>query len=182
MSKESRKMTAQATANDSGGPTEAGAHLPKLPSYDELLLIRKGLRKRAVPSLELLPPKYACEGVGRFEKVMSEDGIALVWTIEGGDRKRVTFEDLCNNPANELDRLEFGWMIANFARLDGEKYLSQMRPVSYEDYQQDDFNRRYLEQEIHFQKLEHDWRHWAVVKPGHMKARSKPDAVGSSPS
>lgn len=149
------------------GPDE---HI-RLPQEDELVRIRKGLRKRTIPSLELLPNEYGYEGVGRFEKITSSTGVAFRWTVDGGNSKCVSFADMCNNPANEFERLEFGWMIANFARLDGARHLSQMRPASYSDYHQNEFNRRYAEERRHYLQIENEWRHWAVVKSGHMKPR-----------
>ena len=146
--------------------------LPRLPNAQELLQVRKGLRKKNVPILDLLPQKFEYSGIGWFERLLEDEEIFIVWKIEGGDEKRASFLEMCNNPENELDRLEFGWMIANFARIDGEKYLSQMRPISYEDNHQNEFNRQYEQQKRHFQKLENDWWHWAVVKSGHMKFSS----------
>lgn len=151
------------------GVAESDSDLPRLPNPDELALIRKGLRKKRTPSLEFLPPEYEYEGVGRFETLMSADVILFTWSVKDGQVRRVSFSDLCNHPANELDRLELGWMIANFARLDGVEHLKSMRPISYEDFHQDDFNRRYANQKKHFQDIESDWRRWAVAKPGHMK-------------
>lgn len=147
------------------GPTE----LIRLPQKDELLRMRKGLRRRAIPSLELLPKEYGYEGIGRFEKLASSTGVTFIWTVEGGNSKRLSFDDMCNNPANEYDRLEFGWMIANFARLDGARHLSRLRPDSYSDYHQNEFNRRYAQEQRHYLQIENEWRHWAVVKSGHMK-------------
>lgn len=148
---------------------ESEFDLPRLPNPDELALIRKGLRKKRTPSLELLPPEYEYEGVGRFKKLMSADVILFTWSIKDGQVKQVSFSDLCSRPVYELDRLELGWMIANFARLDGVDHLKSMRPISYEDFHQDDFNRRYANQKKHFQEIESDWRRWAVAKPGYLK-------------
>lgn len=170
MTSENRKAVSRLSLDDfCSSLAERESDLPRLPNPDELALIRKGLRKKVAPSLEVLPQEYEYEGVGRIEKLVSTNDIIITWSVKGGQVKRASFSDLCNLPASELDRLELGWMIANFARLDGVEHLKSMRPISYEDFHQDDFNRRYANQKKHFQEIENDWRRWAVAKPGHMK-------------
>ena len=59
-------------------------------------------------------------------------------------------------------------MIADFAKLDAIKYLGQLRPIGYEDHHQNQFNKQYSNQAKHFQNIENEWRHWAIVPAGHM--------------
>lgn len=142
---------------------------PVLPSIDELPTIRKGLRKKAPPDLTSLPDEYEYESVGFFIKQTVRNRVRFHWKTVGVDSKEYFFDELCRDPHRELDRLELGWMIANFAAVDGSGYLGQLRPISYEDYHQDQFNRQYNKQKKHFLGIVAVWRHWAVVSAGHMK-------------
>lgn len=142
--------------------------LPPCPGKEELKLIRKGLRKKLTPDFDLLPSEFEYEGVGKFSKNSTESDVSIVWEAANGKTKNHLLSELCLNVEQEQNRLEFGWMIANFAKLDSYSYLSQMRPTSYEDHHQNQFNKQYAKQEKHFLKIENDWRHWAVVPAGHM--------------
>lgn len=148
--------------------TDDSSILPPLPNKEELKLLRKGLRKKEVPNIELLPPNFEYEGVGKFAKESIDSDVSLVWETANGTANNHLLSELCMSAEHELKRLEFGWMIANFAKLDSTSYLSQMRPISYEDRHQNQFNKHYEKQEKHFQKIENDWRHWAIVPAGHM--------------
>ena len=148
--------------------TDDSSILPPLPNKEELKLIRKGLRKKEVPNIELLPPNFEYEGVGKFAKESIDSDVSLVWETANGTANNHLLSELCMSAEHELKRLEFGWMIANFAKLDSTSYLSQMRPISYEDRHQNQFTKQYEKQEKHFQKIENDWRHWAIVPAGHM--------------
>lgn len=143
--------------------------LPALPSLSELALIRKGLRKKTCPNLESLPDEYEYAGVGKFKKIDLQGLLGFQWQLSGADPKEFTFDELCHSPQRELARLEFGWLIADFAALDGQRYLSQLRPISYEDYHQDQYNRQYDREKTHYRGIVNEWRHWAVVAAGHMK-------------
>ena len=147
----------------------ADKELPALPSREELPTIRKGLRKKSLPDLALLPDEHEYENVGFFRKQTVKNQLRFHWKAYRSDDKEYFFGELCRDPQRELDRLEFGWMIANFAALDGGRYLSQLRPISYEDNHQNQFNRQYNQQAKHFLSIVAVWRHWAVVPAGHMK-------------
>lgn len=144
-------------------------HLPNIPSAEDLLLLRKGLRKKEVPDIAMLPNEFGYEGVGHFQKHQTDRSVVFEWMIPGYESsKSVAYLDLCSKKENEKDRLEFGWMIGNFARLDAISHLSQMRPISYEDHHQNLFNKQYAQQKKHFEKIEIEWRHWSIVLAGHM--------------
>jgi hypothetical protein len=142
--------------------------LPKLPTLVQLKLIRKGLRKKKIPDVLRLPNEFAYDGVGKFQIENIESDFTLCWTTVGSQSKTFLFSQLCSNTDLELDRLEFGWMIADFARKDGINYLGNMRPKSYSDFHQNQFNKEFSLEKKHFQKIELSWRHWAVVPAGHM--------------
>ncbi len=53
--------------------------LPPLPNKEELKSIRKGLRKKEVPNIELLPLNFEYEGIGKFSKQSIDSDVSLVW-------------------------------------------------------------------------------------------------------
>jgi len=143
--------------------------LPKLPTDLEIKLIRKGLRKKMVPDISLLPNEFGYEEVGQFSKELINGSIVFQWMTNSYESpKSRSYQDLCMNEDSEKDRLELGWMIADFARIDAMSHLSQMRPISYADHHQNLFNRQYAKQKRHFEKIENEWRHWSIVSAGHM--------------
>ena len=148
--------------------TSESNNLPLIPDLGELKLIRKGLRKRSVPDVSLLPTEFDYGTAGKFQKITINDELSFNWKTPNDKAKMCLFSNLCFDAAYELDRLELGWMIANFAKIDGLTYLNKLRPISYEDYHQNQFNKLYAKQTKHFQKIENDWRHWAIVPAGHM--------------
>lgn len=146
----------------------------KAPTIDELRLIRKGLRKKIIPDVNLLPEEFRYEGIGGFSKKIERGSPTFEWSLsESTPTKAATFHDLCMEKDHEMDRLEFGWLIANIARVDGITHLQKMRPISYEEHHQDQFAKHYSIQKKHFEKIEKQWRHWSVVPAGHMKFKSE---------
>ena len=142
--------------------------LPTLPNLDQLKLIRKGLRKKKIPDLSLLPNKFECDGVGKFAMKIIDSDYSIEWKTDGSEIKNSSLIHLCVDSAKELDRLAFGWMIADFARLDGINHLSKIHRISNSDFHQDLFNKEYALQQKHFQGIENVWRHWAIVPASHM--------------
>ncbi len=142
--------------------------LPTLPSLDQLKLVRKGLRKKKIPDLSLLPNEFECDGVGKFAMQIVDSDYSIEWKTDGSEIKNAYFIHLCVDSAKEQDRLAFGWMIADFARLDGINHLSKIHRISNSDFHQDLFNKEYALQQKHFQSIENIWRHWSIVPAGHM--------------
>jgi hypothetical protein len=143
--------------------------LPAMPSLNELANIRKGLRRKAVPNFDALPDEYECAGLGAFKKTKLQGEIAFEWQLPGSESRGFTFDELCRDSQREIDRLEFGWMIASFAALDGNRYLSRLRPITMQDRHQDLYWREHKKQAKHYLAIVTEWRHWAVVSAGHMK-------------
>ena len=56
-------------------------YLPLLPTLDELKLIRKGLRKKKVPDIFLLPTEFEYEDIGKFEKKSIGSDFSFSWKI-----------------------------------------------------------------------------------------------------
>ena len=148
--------------------TNETTFLPTLPTLDQLKLIRKGLRKKKIPDLSMLPNKFKYEGVGKFTKKLIDSDYLIEWQTDGSAIKKSSFNQLCVDSEKELDRLEFGWMIADFARLDGITHLRKIHRISNSDFHQDLFNKEYALQQKHFQTIENVWRHWAIVPESHM--------------
>ena len=142
--------------------------LPAIPTLDQLKLIRKGLRKKKIPDLSLLPTEFEYDGVGKFAMKVIDSDYSIEWKTDGSELKNFTFIQLCVDSEKELDRLAFGWMIADFARLDGLNHLRKIQRISNSDYHQDLFNKEYATQQKHFQSIENVWRHWSIVPSSHM--------------
>jgi len=104
--------------------------LPAIPTLDQLKLIRKGLRKKKIPDLSLLPTEFEYDGVGKFAMKVIDSDYSIEWKTEGSKLKNFTFIQLCVDSEKELDRLAFGWMIADFARLDGLNHLRKIQRIS----------------------------------------------------
>lgn len=151
------------------GSTDKSTHLPSIPTMVELSMIRKGLRKKKLPDFSLLPDEFEHEGVGQFQTKTNDSGLSFEWkTSTSQELRQCSLSKLCTDEAHEKDRLELGWMIANFAKLDGLTYLGNLRPIGYEDYHQNEFNKLYAKQQKHFQNIENEWRHWSIVQAAHM--------------
>ena len=151
--------------------TNETTFLPTLPTLDQLKLIRKGLRKKKIPDFSLLPTEFEYDSVGKFVMEIIDSDYSIEWKKDSSAIKKSSFNQLCVDSEKELDRLEFGWMIADFARLDGINHLRKIHRISNSDYHQDLFNKEYASQQKHFQGIENVWRHWAIVPASHMLFR-----------
>ena len=147
---------------DPDGGCEHLKDLPQVPTPQQLTEMRKGLRKQKVPSIHDGwsggHPK-----IGRFSITREREQFVVEWVMDGSEPKSCTFEALCSNLEHELDRLEFGWMIANMAQLDKiHNTLDVDLPHPLEQAREKERVWNY------FEKIEKRWRHWAVVPAGHM--------------
>ena len=148
--------------------TNETTFLPALPTLDQLKLIRKGIRKKKIPDFSLLPNEFEYDGVGKFVLDIIDTEYFIEWKTDHSEIKKSSLNNLCVDSEKELDRLELGWMIADFARLDGINHLRKIHRISNSDYHQDLFNKEYASQQKHFQAIENVWRHWAIVPASHM--------------
>ena len=148
--------------------TNETTFLPTLPTLDQLKLIRKGIRKKKIPNFSLLPNEFEYDGVGKFVMDIIDTEYFIEWKTDRSEIKKSSLTHLCVDSEKELDRLELGWMIADFARLDGINHLRKIHRISNSDYHQDLFNKEYASQQKHFQAIENVWRHWAIVPASHM--------------
>ena len=130
--------------------------LPPVPTIEKLSVLRRGLRKQKLP--EFAPGwQGGHEQIGEFNILSASSGLTVEWKMVDGPQKKFRLDDLCKNPKLELDRLEFGWMIANMAKLDGIHEIDMIADLKYA--------MKLLNQHS---KLEQRWRHWAIVPAGHM--------------
>ena len=130
--------------------------MKKFPEKDELPALRKGLRRRKLPAIRS-GMGGSCAFLGSFSITGKEDSFICEWTKTGGQKKSANFKDLCTRPDMELDRLELGWLMAELYDLQAQRIMSQVgHPL--EAF-------RVASAPL---KAEDDWRHWAIVKPGHM--------------
>lgn len=130
--------------------------MKEFPEGGDLPALRKGLRRRKLPLIKS-GMGGRCGFLGSFLITQKADGFYCEWQKKGGREKSASFMDLCTKPELELDRLELGWLMAELYALDAEQMMSHVgHPL--EAF-------RVASAPL---KAEEDWRHWAIVKPGHM--------------
>lgn len=127
-----------------------------VPTIDQLLALRKGLRKRKTP---VVRPgmRGSFESLGSFSVTKETDAFLIEWQIKGGTSKSSSFKDLCTDPGLELDRLELGWLIAAMFDFEAQRIMDSIgHPMEA------------LKAASEPRQAADDWRHWAKVKAGHM--------------
>jgi hypothetical protein len=130
--------------------------LPPLPTAEALTIMRKKARKRKVPKVDVGSHGHL-HGVGQFKIIETDGAVSLEWQIADSETKRFTFEDLCQNPDFDAQRLEVGWLIANIWMIE-ERKVRDAIPDPNEAMRE---SSRYFE-------AEDTWRHWSQVLAGHM--------------
>ena len=131
------------------------------PTPSELVGLRKGLKKRAVP--KAFDSLWASQpGIGGF--VFEQDGADLraEWVVGVSEkeqpRKNAMFHELCNAPDRELERLELGWLIADLFAFHAQEVLNSIGGPN-----------EAMREAAPFWKMADNWKHWALVPAGHMK-------------
>ena len=148
--------------DDADSHCEHIAELPKTPTADELSKLRSGLRKRKVP--EIFSGWHGRHAeIGQFKIISVEGEIVVEWTINGQAPKKSSLGDLCSKPERELDRLDFGWMVANMTRLD-KIHRTDAIDIPHPLLEVKEKGRVWN----YFEKIEKRWRHWAIVPAGYM--------------
>ena len=137
--------------------------LPRLPYSEELPSLRKGLRKQKLP--EIYTGWHGRhDQIGEFNILEAELGFEIEWTLLNNDKKQFKFNELCIDPERELDRLEFGWMVANLAALDK---IHESEAVNMGGNPVHEIQERARVWNF-YEKIEKKWRHWAIVRANHM--------------
>ena len=131
------------------------------PNIADLPVLRKGLRKRLVPRVSR-GFRGSEPGVGEFVFYQQDADFRAEWLVGASERiqpwRVALFTELCIAPAMELERLELGWLIADIAALQGRKVANSIERPS-----------EAMRQAAPYWKNADEWRHWAIVAPGHMK-------------
>ena len=136
--------------------------IPKpYPNQEELKALRKGLRKRK-------PPKINAgfwgnlEGVGKFLFKEVENDFQLEWNLCGDETKSELFSQLSDCICKEFMRLEAGWLIANIIDYEAQRIMFSISgPSETAQYASP------------YWTMAENWRHWALVPPGHMIKKIK---------
>jgi len=130
--------------------------LPPAPDANTLDAWRRKARKRKVPSL-YLGMEGCLPGLGDFKIVERDATPHLEWSMAGASRKCFGFDLLGRDPDLSADRLEIGWLVANFWHVQG-RLVRDAIPGPIEAMRE---SSRYFD-------AEGRWRHWAQVPAGHM--------------
>lgn len=138
-------------------------YLPPIPDISQLPSLRKGLRKQKIPDISVLT-EFSYDNIGNFSIQHSLEDSCISWNIAEKLTKIFNFNDLCFNVERELDRLEFGWMIANIARQDMFNQMEEANNIPHPLYAEEAINKAIN----HYEKIEKKWRHWSLVPAGHM--------------
>lgn len=131
-----------------------------LPSHQELETLRKGLRKRKPPNV--FDGMWVSEpGIGGIKLCADGDDFKIDWVVfKSGIKsplRQVQWSALCHQPEFEMERLEIGIMVAAALEEQGKKVRDSIgHPVEA------------LREAEPFIKAAEIWRHWALVKAGHM--------------
>jgi len=128
--------------------------LPPKPRVEDLDALRKGLRKRKPPTLELEHGEH--KRLGKFRIMRTEGEILIEWSIDRASRC-VSLKDLNLKPEHEPDRLEIGWLIANMYKLDCIHNCDGIADL-----------REIMKMTQWYGRHEDAYRHWALVPAGHM--------------
>ncbi len=128
------------------------------PTHQDLLEIRRGLRKRKLP--EISEQMFGeAPGIGSFQ-VKSENSIlSIEWHLDGvatpKGKREYTFQDLSFSPDLEIERYELGMLMSSIYSEHGRE-IRRSIPGHYEAMK---------ESNPYFSEAE-KWEHWAKVAPG----------------
>ena len=132
----------------------------KIPAQEELQILRKGLRKRKVPRV--------CDGlwcsepeIGGVKVTALGKDFQLEWVIfvngVKSELKKAVWSELCSDQSLELDRFEIGAVFSEVMQLQGKAVMDSIgHPIAS------------LKESEPYRKVAEDWRHWGIVKAGHM--------------
>ena len=128
------------------------------PSNDELLLIRKTLKKRKIP--KVFHDMWMSEpliGGAKFQKEVDDYQISWVYFIDGIKTEifKSSFHKINTDESLEMDRLRLGITLSNIFKEQGSNILNSIGGP----------NEAMREASPYF-KLADDWYHWAVVPAG----------------
>lgn len=132
----------------------------KLPTDEELQALRKGLRKRKLP--QIFDGMWLSEpGIGGIKLTASGSDYLVEWvSFENeikSELKNAMWSHLCTSPELEKQRLEIGFVVSAALEAQADKAFDAIgHPMTA------------FEETKPYRDAAKEWRHWALVKPGHM--------------
>jgi len=132
----------------------------KLPTQLELQALRKGLRKRKLP--RVFDGMWCSEpGIGGIKVTAKGSDFHIEWvSFNGGlksELKHADWDSLCSDVDFEIQRFEIGIVVSEILLAQGQKVIDSIgHPI-------DAFN-----EAKPYRDAADDWKHWAIVKAGHM--------------
>ena len=128
------------------------------PTDQELLEMRKGLRKRKLP--EISEQMFGeAPGIGSFQVIETDYVLSIEWQVEGSSnthgKKMYTFENLSMSPDLEKERYELGMLMSTIFF----EYGRQIRNSIGGHYEAMKESNPYFTEAF-------KWEHWAKVAPG----------------
>ncbi len=128
------------------------------PTDQELLEMRKGLRKRKLPKISEQMFGEA-PGIGSFRVTIDGSILSIEWVVDGGsnlkEKRKYTFQDLSFSPELEKERYELGMLMSTIYSEHGREIRNSI-PGPHEAM---------MESNPYFVEAE-KWEHWAKVAPG----------------
>lgn len=133
----------------------------QIPTKQELQALRTGLRKNK------LPPVFdgmwcSYPGIGGVKLTASGTDFDVEWVIFDSngiesDPQHAAWSGLCSDPNLEMQRLEIGLMVSEVLQTLGQEVMDSIgHPME-----------AYNEAKPYFDVAK-AWKHWGIVKPGHM--------------
>ena len=133
----------------------------KLPTQEELELLRKGLRKRKLP--KVFDGMWCSEpGIGGMKVSVVGSDFHITWvSFEGGVKsafKQAEWSSLCSDPNLEMERFEIGRVVSDIFEAQGQEVMNSIgHPIDA------------FKEAKPYRDAAHEWKHWAMVKAGHMR-------------
>ncbi len=128
------------------------------PTDQELLEMRKGLRKR---KLQKISEQMFGEapGIGSFQVTIDGSILSIEWVVDLGsnpnEKRKFAFKDLSFSPELEKERYELGMLMSTIYSEHGREIRNSI-PGPHEAM---------MESNPYFAEAE-KWEHWAKVAPG----------------
>ena len=132
-----------------------------LPTQEELITLRKGLRKRKLP--KVFDGMWGSEpGIGGVKFTAKGSDFHVEWvTFDDGIKsalKHQNWSSLCSDPGLEMQRMEVGFVLSAVLELQGQKLMDSIgHPIEA-------FN-----EAKPLRDAAAEWKHWGTVKAGHMR-------------
>jgi hypothetical protein len=132
----------------------------ELPTLDTLKDLRKGLRKKRLP--HVFDGMWCSEpGIGGVKLTADGSDFQVVWVVfENGvlsEPKQSSWRSLCCDPTLEMQRLEIGLIASEIMHVHGQRVEDSIgHPIEAH------------RQAKPYRDTAARWKHWALVKAGHM--------------